>query len=388
MVNNIHLYPSPIISESRIFKESQSLIKLNLVTQVLILGIARDNLPKYEQKYKRVEIRRLNLWFASSQLSLFRYLSFLEYLLKSCLFVIRRKPEVLNCHSLHVLLVGVFYKLVHKSGKLIYDAHELETEVNGSKGMLRWFSKILERFCFRFVDEFIVVNHSIGRWYKQNYGVPRYTAIYNVPNAFSQNHKLREKSPGYLRKKLGLDSTELLCIYQGLLSQVRGVDEILSAFSSASSLYNIVFMGSGPLESQIIKASNEQANIHYHPPVEMKDVLSYTQDADIGIHIIKNTCLNHYYCLPNKIFEYLLAGVPFVVSNFPEMANIVHQTNAGWLTEPDGSSLMHTINSIKPVDLQNKKTNAQQSRTIFSWETEELKYREVFQSLCGLSNQS
>ena len=60
------------------------------------------------------------------------------------------------------------------------------------------------------------------------------------------------------------------------------------------------------MKSEIQNLSQQTRNIHYHPMVDIDELQKYTSSADVGIHMILNTCLNHYYCLPNKLFEYAI----------------------------------------------------------------------------------
>ncbi len=377
MQNNLHIYPSPFKAETRINKETRSLIDLNLVDRIDILGYWEPGLAEEEEVYPGIWIHRIVIILKTHTNKFFRYLSFLEFMFKAMSRASKYKANIVNCHSLHVLPLGVWLK-VFTSCKLVYDTHELETEVSGSKGILRIFAKSLEFVCMPFVDEIIVVSDSIGEWYKRVYNLDRYTSVYNIPSQKISNFK---KPDCNLRKIFSLSDNDILFIYQGILSNVRGVSDIITAFQKAEGKYHIVFMGYGPLTDHIIKLAEIHANIHFHPPVPSSELLFYSGSADAGIHIIKNTCLNHFYCLPNKIFEYLLSGIPFIVSNFPEMGNIVNQTNGGWLIEPSAKSLLETIERINPIDLEEKRNGVLQTRLNYGWEIEEKKFIPIYNRL-------
>lgn len=378
MITNIHIYPTTYIGETRILKETRSLLKLGLVDQILLVGIHEAGLKGKEEIYKGVQVNRLKLRFMNSPVKWIRYLSFVEFIIKSYIHVRKLNGEIINVHSLHVLPIGVLLKRKLKC-RLIYDAHELETEVTGSKGILRYLSKQLENFCMRYVDELIVVSESIAKWYQETYKYKNVTTIYNVPLRPEANH-INSVAAG-LRTSIGVSKDSLLFIYQGLLTRARGVDELLEAFCGMNEQYHIVFMGKGPLKETILLSSQKYSNIHYHPPVAPDKVLSYTSEANVGIHIIKNTCLNHYYCLPNKIFEYLMSGIPFIVSNFPEMAQVTSDTGGGWTCRPDMEGLRDTISRITSEDILSKKVNIQTNLPKYGWQIEELKYIAIYKRL-------
>lgn len=82
-------------------------------------------------------------------------------------------------------------------------------------------------------------------------------------------------------------------------------------------------MGFGESVKIVKDYAKKFSNIHYHPAVKPDETIQYTCGADVGVHFIKNTCLNHYFCLPNKIWEYLNASLPVIVSNMLEMEKVV-----------------------------------------------------------------
>ena len=378
MILNIHIYPSTYYAQTRIMKEAKSLLKLGLVDRIILIGIHEKGFAEKEEIYPGIEIHRIKLLLKNSILKPIRYLSFLEFLFKAYFYTRKIPCTIVNVHSIHVLLVGVLMK--HRSKcKLVYDTHELETEVTGSIGFLRFLSKFLERYCIQFIDEVIVVSESIRKWYKDTYKISNITTIYNVPIRPEPNTFNRIESS--LRSTIGVNKDKLLFIYQGLLTRARGVDELLDAFCGVGEELHIVFMGNGPLKSLIQNAANEYPNIHYHKPVSSDQVIKYTGEADIGIHIIQNTCLNHYYCLPNKIFEYLMAGIPFIVSNFPEMSKIVADTGGGWTCNPNKKDLMEKISRINREEIDSKKVNIQKNLEKYGWQKEELKYIAIYERL-------
>ena len=374
---NLHIYPSPLTNETRLMKEARSLINLSLVDEVHILGYLENNLPSEDKLSNKIFIHRLSVKSKTKNNKLFRYFSFVEFFFKALFSASKYRANIVNCHSLHVLPIGVFLKFFTKA-KLIYDAHELETEVTGSKGLVRVTIKLIERICMQFVDELIVVSDAIGDWYQKKYNLESYTAIYNIP---LQEKSGLDRDRSIFRKKFRLNDSDVLFIYQGVLTKARGVDDILHTFLHAPNHLHIVFMGGGTLQTLIVEATKSHSNIHFHPYVKSSEVLDYTRGADVGIHIIKNTCLNHYFCLPNKIFEYFMAGMPFIVSNFPEMAKIVKSTDGGWLIEPSSQILLETIKNLSIEDIKGKEQNIQTAKPFFGWEIEELKYIPLYNKL-------
>ncbi len=115
-------------------------------------------------------------------------------------------------------------------------------------------------------------------------------------------------------------------------------------------------------------------NIYLHPAVSPDTVLNYTSSADIGVSYIQNTCINDYLCLPNKLFEYAMAGLPVLVSNMIEMENLVNKYNMGVVIENESSDSMNAaISFLKTLDLEQLKQNARRCAEEHSWEIQEIK---------------
>lgn len=367
---NIHIYPSLLTNESRIEKEVISLIDLKLADEVIVVGLNNGKLPKKVDFYPGVKFVRLQTITPISGLRAFRYILFLEYALRAFCFILNSNADIINCHSLHVLPIGVLIKHFKKS-YLIYDAHELETEVVGSRGIIRAASKALEKICMSHVDYTIVVNVSIQEWYKRTYKISNITTIRNIP----RGNNVKISSANYIREKFGLRENIIVFIYQGLLSNSRGVDTILEAFTSLpKDRFHVVFLGFGPMEEELEKISQKEENIHYIPGVASSEINTYTASADVGIHMIKNDCLNHFYCLPNKIFEYLKNGLPILASNLPEIKKIVEDNHIGWLIEPSAENLISIINNISMTEIVKRKQNVASARKKYDWRNEETNY--------------
>jgi glycosyltransferase involved in cell wall biosynthesis len=112
--------------------------------------------------------------------------------------------------------------------------------------------------------------------------------------------------------------------------------------------------------------------VFFFPAVAPDVVLDYTSSADIGIAFIENTCLSYYFCLPNKLFEYAMVGLPVIVSNMKEMREIIEKYKWGIVVEDDEvSALMKAIDLILEEDLTQMKKNARIWAEENAWEMQE-----------------
>jgi len=142
-----------------------------------------------------------------------------------------------------------------------------------------------------------------------------------------------------LRTNLAVPDQALLFLYLGGIGKGRGVETILEAFASQEVEHHVLFMGSGPLLGQVKTYSRWCRRIHYRAPVSPKEVIAYANSADVGLCLYEDTCLNHRYCLPNKLFESMISGLPVLASNLPDQARIVRDHKAGWVIQPNAAVL-------------------------------------------------
>ena len=382
-VVNLHIYPSNFTHETRILKETKSIVDKNLVDSLDIVAFWKPGLSEYEKLDKKRSVWRVPIRLGVlPQNNFFKGMKFLEFIVKILVRYRNKGVTIVNCHTLSVLPLGVVFKFLFGS-KLIYDAHELETETAGSHGIRRCLAKFLERVCIDYCDAMVVVSDSISEWYRRKYDLDSVHVIKNVPYRYEN----RMDNFSFLKKIFGIKLDEILFIYQGVLSEQRGVHALLDAFSRADSKKHIVFMGFGPLEDKIKKYAELYPNIHFQPPVNPSNVLCYSASADVGVHLIANTCLNHYYCMPNKVFEYIMSGLPIIVSDFPEMAKIAKGAKCGWTVSEDKDSILDLIQILTMEEIKAKKINVQKYREQIGWEQEELKLQKLYAELLIESKQ-
>lgn len=354
---------------SRILKETKSLAQSGLFDEIFLLGIGETGFKEQEKLDARREIWRVPLKTQNfGEGTLWKVLKFCEWQIKIFFRFIRKHVSCVNCHCLSTLPIGMLFKIC-KGSKLVYDAHELETEVIAATGMRKKLVKVVEKLLIRFVDLLIVVSDSIAGWYRSQYPLQRISVIKNVP--YRQDRHMANSR--VLKEKFKIRENEWLFIYQGLLSEGRGIKLLLNVFSQIDPSKHIVFMGTGIFEGLIREYEKKFPNIHLQPAVKPDAVITYTQSADVGISLIENLCLNYYYSLPNKVFEYILSGLPVIVSDFPDMGKLVDDYICGWKVSVNEESVINLINRISQKDIEEKRRNVLKCQNTFNWEEEEKK---------------
>lgn len=370
---NLHIVLNTFQNDSRILKETESIKKLGIFNEIHVAAIKDGSLLELEDDGIRIIWRvplALKRFSKNLVVQLFKYA---EWKTKIVHRYKKMDIAVIHCHDLNALPVGVSLKKRNPLIKLVYDAHELETERNGMSGIRKKLAKILERNLILKVDSMITVSESISKWYKERYSI-RIDVLRNIP----KKTKISYNSLFDLKFFFNITEQEILFIYQGGLSRGRGIEELIRIFRQLNKNRHIVFMGDGPLKEMITE--NNEPNIHYKSSVISNDVVHYVQSADVGIYLMEDTCLNHKYSLPNKIFEHIQAGIPIIVNNLPDQKAIVDHFGVGWvLTDPNKT--IGFLNNLDNKQIAEKMSGVLMAKKELSWENEANMLIEIYTGL-------
>ena len=369
-------------NDSRVLKENLSLKNNNY--HPVVLALWEENL-KEKEKIKDFDVHRIKLKTRKLPKNFFfNIIKFFELSFKIILKY--NRSNIIHCNDLNSLPIGVIVKkFYNKDVKIVYDAHEHETEINGLKGKKKKFRKFLERSLIKYADRVITVSDSIAEDYARMYGIEKPAIVLNTP-PYTEVEK-----QDIFREKFNIDKDNIIFLYQGKLSKGRGIEILVETFKSIAKdakekniniPASIVFMGYGPLEDYLIKASKEYNNIYFHPAVSPNVLLNYTSSADFVISLIEDICLSYRYSLPNKMFEYIMAEVPLIVSNLPEMKKIVLDYNVGVVAKNNSiEGLKDAIKEATTLDKKELNSNLKKAKKVFNWEEQEKTLLQVYKSL-------
>jgi len=364
---NVHIFPAPLTHQGRALKITKSLVDSGIFKRIVLYGVWEEGTLEREKLDDRREIHRIRLLVNNNSNSIFsKIIKTIQCSIWTIFELRGEKISCINCHSLPVLPLCVYLKRM-TNALLIYDTHELETETVGVRGIRKKVMKFLERHLIKYADAVSVVSDSIADWYRKEYGLSSIAVVRNIPYRTTVPSLKRS----YFRDYFLIPSDHLIFLYQGMISSQRGIDLLLKVFSQLHRSKHLVLMGYGDGVDKVLSYAGRCENIHYHQAVPPSEVQQYTCGADVGVHLIEDVCLNHHYCLPNKIWEYLSAGIPVIVSDLPEMAKVVHLYNCGWTCRPLEETAYNLFRQITPGEIALKKTNVLKSQKFYGWGTEE-----------------
>ena len=378
MTNILHLSHTNISSDSRILKEMTSIKNYKKNLKVFGLGINRVEFGNTKNLIEQdLEINDLALFTNKIKFLpkfIKRIIIFIEFYIK-VFFKCHKskiKPKVIHCHDVISLPISFLIKLIYKS-KIIYDAHELESNMNGLSKIEQKIIFIIEKIFWKYVDHFITVSLSISKWYDIKLGKKDSSIIMNCPKL---NTELKKIDKNYLRKRFNIGSNRDIYIYVGNLSKGRSVNILLEIFKDRNFKSDIVFLGYGDMKDQILEISQSFSNIHLHDKVHYDEVVVILKSANFAFCLIENVSLSDYYCLPNKLFEYTHAKIPIIASKFPEMEKFINKYKIGTCIDLNYNSLNDLILNID--NIRNLKIKNDSDLYKLSWEHQEKKLKKLY----------
>jgi glycosyltransferase involved in cell wall biosynthesis len=290
--------------------------------------------------------------------------------------------DILHCHDYPLLGVAVAAKR-RRPAPLVYDAHELYHAQSILPKKTRERYRRRERRLIRHVDLAITVNDFIARAMADDYGHPKPEVLLNA--APRQSKAVREAG---LRERLKFSPSDQIILYQGWISPERGIESLVRAARHFPPDVHLVVIGYGDYDRTLRRLSAEQGTddgrVIFFGGVDSDDLPPLTRSADIGIIPYQGVDLNHYYSSPNKLFEYAVAGLPFVCNDLPFMRWIIDRYGFGVvadLSKPEeaATEILAILND--PKRLHDLKNSAQTASGELNWELEGAKLVSLYENV-------
>ena len=288
-----------------------------------------------------------------------------------------RKCDIWHCNDFEIFFMGVLAKMTRPKLKLVYDSHEYQSERYGKQGIEKRFIATMEKWFIHKASAFITVSRGIAEEYTRRFGVQNPIIVYNSPHY----EPLEKKN--ILRAKLNIPNDAILFLYQGGFAVSRGMELLLETFKQLNdSKLHLVMMGAGQFQPLIEQTAGESEVVHFHPFVPYHDLIAYTASVDVGIISTQNLCLNNWFCMPNKLFEYIQAEIPVLSNNLSDCKRVVREWEIGDIIEEyNAEELEKAIRKMAAEDLSKYQPGLKKAKEHFQWEQEELKIKEIYSSL-------
>ncbi len=289
----------------------------------------------------------------------------------------RGNYDIYHSNDLNTMPQGwVSAKWRIKKKPLIYDSHEVQTSRTGYESP---FYEKFEKFFIKRMDSMMVENATRAKYNEDLYGFYPYV-LHNYPTEGIS--EVTDKVD--LHKMLGLPPEEKILLYQGGVQTGRGLENLVEAYPKFKE-GTLVFIGDGKIKDKLqamVKERQLEDGIKFIPKVPLKDLPKYTKNGYLGFQVLNNVCFNHYSASSNKLFEYMMAEVPVVACDFPEIKAVVEENNIGVTVDshnPD--DIARGVNYIleHPEQREVFSKNCIPARKKYNWEKEQFNLLEVYQ---------
>ncbi|MCG6658042.1 glycosyltransferase family 4 protein [Halomonas campisalis] len=281
---------------------------------------------------------------------------------------LRARPQVIHAHDVNVLPTAwLASKLA--GAPLVYDAHEISTDREGYHAFRGLVAGLEKRIMPRAAGT-ITTTDARAKFFARAYGIPRPLVLQNRPR------RVQPPRGNRIRDELGLSEPWPIVLYQGGLQPGRGLLRLVEAAADVPNAY-FVFIGGGRQRRELGERAESLGLSHrvrFIPTVVLRELPSYTASADIGVQPIENTCLNHFTTDSNKLFEYVMAGLPVVASRLPEISRVVAPHDLGLLVPPgDTPALAAAIRRLvdEPSLRDEYRSRAALAAQSLNWEAQE-----------------
>jgi glycosyltransferase involved in cell wall biosynthesis len=261
---------------------------------------------------------------------------------------------------------------------LIYDSHEIATDRNHHNQAQKLRAEKKESHLITKADVVIMVSNGCAKFTADKYGIPLPNVIMNTPNYDPAKIQIRD-----LREQLNIPENNMVLVHQGSLQKNRGVEQTIDAVSDIPNI-TYVIIGYGqhrPFLENYVEQAGLSEKVKFFGPVPADQLIEWAASADIGICTILGKTKSYLYSMPNKLFEYTMAGLPVITSNYPDMGTFVTENRMGITCDPESpASIADAIHVLTadPKLREELADGAKVARDAFNWQHEQKKLLAIY----------
>jgi glycosyltransferase involved in cell wall biosynthesis len=266
-------------------------------------------------------------------------------------------------------LVTLFAKFRKK--KLFYNSRELYPFLAGlsNRKIIQFLLAKVERVFIKSPDIVMTTGEMDAEFLNKFYKLNNVLVLRNLPRFSVIQEKVN------LREILNIPGESKIILYQGVIFKGRGIKIIIDVLKFIDNLHFVV-LGDGIEKDNFIDYANKSGvgnRTHFLNSVNQEELIKYTSAADVGAALIENLSTSYYYALPSKLFEYIMAEIPVLCSDLPQMKKIVKEFNVGKAIPIESTDII--VNTLKEIINNQKmlevyKENCKIARKTLNWEKE------------------
>lgn len=304
-------------------------------------------------------------------------LFYVAFFLKLTCSLLRRKARIYVASDFYALPSAAIAATLRR-GKLHYDCRDFASETPALEGR-RFVKRVIdatERFFIKRADVVFAAGEMDVEFLRDRYGVEA-TRLLNLP-------QYRETfAPVDFPAELGLPEPTRVLLYQGIVVKGRGIERGMDVVERLEDVVFVALGGGEDLDHFRERARERglEDRVFFYGKIPQEELGDHTAGAFAGLSLIEDAGVNNYYALPNKLFEYAMAGVPALVSDLPQMRKVVEEREIGAVVEAgDVDAVVETLRRWRdrPEEYERLRANCRRAAEELNWEREFARLRELF----------
>lgn len=308
------------------------------------------------------------------------FLFYAEYNIRLFFFLLGNKAGLLFSNDLDTALPNLLVARL-KRIPVIFDSHEYFTETPEvvTRPFVKKVWSVIEKIIVRNADECITVNNSIADLFKKKYN-RNFHVIRNISGDLT---RVEAKD---FKPDLPVNSDFIILQGAGINVQ-RGAEEAVLSMKYVEKVKLLIVGGGDVLNNlkDLVISNHLEEKVIFIPRQTPQMLRAYTSICKIGLSLDKDTNLNYHYSLPNKIFDYIHAGIPVLASPLPEIKYIIETFNVGsFISNHDPEHIAACINAMLDEKKQSEwRENCKIAATELNWKIESLKLKAIIEKYAG-----
>ena len=369
------LVTNSVRKDPRVRKEAMSAISAG--HDVTVIGIKDQNYDQHfidNAPYKIVLIDYIKnpykrfhpMWFIAGATKAVKYnRGFIQEILKV-------NPDLIHANDYDTLSAG-FHASKKCNAKLVYDSHEVATgSILAEKYKpVRTYIRLKEGHIIRKAYAVISVSNAAAAYLAKLYSIPTPHVITNCPAYYELDAKT-QRNPIF----------EVL--YQGIMSHGRGYEEFIKSAKYSAREINYIIRGYGETKGELIELAKREGvddRVIFAAPVEINELIPIAAKSAVGVVLTMPVCINYNMTVSNKLFEYIQAGLPVILSNVPEHVYLNDKYHIGIvIDEVTPEQIASAIDKLfkDRAFYDQIKTNVLKAKRELSWENFEEKLLDIY----------
>lgn len=338
------LVRNPYTNDTRVEREARTLVSAGYA--VTVIADSGPGLPERELR-EGIHVRRMPR--RGPNLPGLRFVAHVWRLRRA---IERTDPDIVHAHDADALQSAA-PAARRRGAALVYDSHELwlGRTARGRSPLYdflnrAWYRLIEGRFVPR-AALVMVANPGVAPELERRYGVREVTIVPNYP---VEQDEVAARDLRSLSTGAAIPPEAPIILYIGAVMADRGVEELVAALRDVPDSH-VVCLGAAGQHVEIVRSLAASLGVgdrvHFVPPVPSAEVVPYARSATLGVSIVQPASLSYRLALPNKLFQYMAAGIPTVASDFADVREVVEGSAAGIVVDPtDVSAVASAIRRI------------------------------------------